>query len=92
MKKTQHSVSEQNAVPDAESEKETYVLNVYCRRNGVSRDAGEHLSKEFESDEKAKQECIIAVSNLLRYYDEIVWSVATTGGRGVVSPRTTYSR
>jgi hypothetical protein len=55
--------------------KKIYKLFVYCRRNGVTQDSGEHARCEAETDEEAIRELQKEVSELYRYYDEISWTI-----------------
>lgn len=53
----------------------TYKLNVYCRRNGISQDAGTHAQIEATSDEVAISELKSKLPWLLRFYDEVYWAI-----------------
>ena len=55
--------------------KKTYVLAVYCRRGGVSRDAGEHARGEYKSDAEAISNLRAKARGLKRYYDEVFCTI-----------------
>lgn len=48
-----------------------YELTVWCRRNGVSCDAGTHDQGDFASDALAETALRKSAQGLLKYYDEI---------------------
>ena len=56
-----------------------YKLYVYCRRNGVSRDAGLHDECEAESDAEAQRKLYTSAFNLRRHYDTIACTIKQDG-------------
>jgi hypothetical protein len=60
--------------------KQKYYLNVYCRRNGMTCDAGIQAQGDFETAEDA-----LYLKNklgpLYQHYDEVFWSIACEDGR-----------
>jgi len=60
-------------------EKKLYQLFVYCRRNGVSCDAGEHARGEYASDAEAIADLRPKVSWLYQFYDEVIWDIRQDG-------------
>lgn len=57
-----------------------YVLHVFCRRNGISQDAGVHDSGDFETDEAAKTKLLSSLAFLRMHYDEIYWKILRDDG------------
>lgn len=54
----------------------TYELYVYCRRNGISQDAGLHATKDAESDAEAvKYFKTEEAPWLMKWYDEVFFTV-----------------
>lgn len=51
---------------------DTYRLYVYCRRNGVSQDAGLHSEGEYLDDRTAKENLRRKGRQLYRYYDQVI--------------------
>ncbi len=54
-----------------------YGLTVYCRRGGVSRDAGAHDQCEASNDDEAVKTLRTSANKLLRYYDHIGCAIFT---------------
>jgi hypothetical protein len=48
-----------------------YRLYVYCRRNGMSMDAGLQAEIEADSDKEAILELRVKGNSLYKYYDEV---------------------
>lgn len=48
-----------------------YILYVYCRRDGVSRDAGRHDSCQADDDKTAIRKLVASALGLKRHYDEV---------------------
>ncbi len=58
-----------------------YMLNVWCRRNGVSCEAGLHATARFKDDDSALSGMKkIAEDELLHHYDEINCKVMRLDG------------
>lgn len=53
----------------------TYQLEVYCRRNGVTQDAGTQATGDYPDDQTAIKNLSQKVAELYRYYDEVYWNV-----------------
>ena len=54
-----------------------YGLTVYCRRNGISRDAGAHAQCEARSDAEAQHQLKGDMADLFHHYDEIGFTIFT---------------
>lgn len=52
-----------------------YGLYVYCRRGGVSQDAGLHASCEAKDIQEARRELLPKLDWLRQFYDEVSWKV-----------------
>jgi len=53
----------------------TFALYVYCRRNGITCDAGEHARCEAETYSDAVTELEKEIPWLRQFYDEVSWEV-----------------
>ena len=53
----------------------TYRLEVYCRRNGMSQDAGTQATGDYPDDQTAIDKLRVKVVDLYRYYDEVYWNI-----------------
>ena len=57
-----------------------YTLDVYCRRNGVSQDAGTEFIKELKDDTQALSELHKSLAWLGRFYDEVYYTLKRSDG------------
>ena len=56
-----------------------YELYVYCRRGGVSQDAGKHAECEADSAKEAKYKLYPEVMQLQKFYDQVSWEIHCEG-------------
>lgn len=52
-----------------------YILEVYCRRNGVSQDAGEQARGDFPDDQTAIAKLTAELNWLRMHYDEVYYGI-----------------
>lgn len=57
-----------------------YELYVWCRRDGLSRDAGLHATTESDSDQNAIDKLMEDGRWLLQFYDEVACSIVRADG------------
>lgn len=69
-----------------------YELHVYCRRGGVTRDAGVHAHYECADDDEAKSKVGADLPFLTTHYDTVGWWLTSDDDRPVIAQGTAYGR
>ena len=52
-----------------------YALNVWCSRDGVSREAGTHATCEAKNETEARRKLLPELMWLEKFYDRVTWTV-----------------